>query len=77
MYNLEAALLSQWREKALSEKELLEIGDLRKDILRTAVGFGAFAILILCLSWAAEPTTGYPQVAASQRADIVAPMSAN
>jgi hypothetical protein len=63
MYTLEAALLNQWREKSLSEKELLETVDLGKVVLRTAIGFGAFALLILCLNWAAEPTINQPQVA--------------
>lgn len=65
MYTLETALLNQWREKPLSEKELLETGDLRKDIFRTAIAFGAYAVLLLCLSWAAEPKADHPQVASA------------
>ncbi len=71
MYTLEAALLNQWSNKTLSEKELLETVDLGKVVLRTAIGFGAFAVLILCLSWAAESATDHPQVAtAAQMSEV-------
>jgi hypothetical protein len=45
--------------------------DLRKVVLRTSIGFAAFAVLILCLNWAADPMINRPQVAV---ADQMRPM---
>ncbi|MDL2402312.1 hypothetical protein [Rhizobium mayense] len=64
MHTLEAALVNHWCRKTLSEKDLMEPVGLGKVVLRTMIGFAAFAVLILCLNWAANPGINRPQVAA-------------
>ncbi|MBB4570305.1 hypothetical protein [Rhizobium leucaenae] len=64
MHTLETALVNYWSRKTLSEKDLLETPDLGKVVLRTTIGFAAFAVLILGLNWMAASTIDRPQVAA-------------
>ncbi|MBB3453968.1 hypothetical protein FHT86_002224 [Rhizobium sp. BK313] len=71
MHTLETALVNYWCRKTLSEKDLMEPIELRKVVLRTSIGFAAFAVLILCLNWAADPMINRPQVAV---ADQMRPM---
>ena len=65
MYNLEAALVYHWHMKTVSEGEILEMADLGGVVRRTMIGFSAFALLILCLGWAGEPSSERPQIAAA------------
>ncbi|MBB5571945.1 MULTISPECIES: hypothetical protein [Rhizobium] len=67
MHTLETALVNYWARKTLSEKDLMETPDLGKVVLRTAIGFAAFAVLILCLNWVAASTIDRPQVAAADQ----------
>jgi len=67
MHTLETALVNYWCRKTLSEKDLMETTDLGKVMLRTAIGFAAFAVLLLCLNWAADPAINRPQVAAADQ----------
>ncbi|MBM7045406.1 MULTISPECIES: hypothetical protein [Rhizobium] len=68
MYNLEAALVYHWHMKTVSEGEILEMADLGGVVRRTMIGFACLVVLILCLSWAAEPDNGRPQAAAADQA---------
>ncbi|NTF80507.1 hypothetical protein G6K97_05575 [Agrobacterium rhizogenes] len=65
MYTLEAALIYHWHRKTLSEEEILQMLNPREVILRTMIGFAVLAVVILCLSWTAEPNSERPQVAAA------------
>ncbi|WFU09941.1 hypothetical protein QA646_03475 [Rhizobium sp. CB3090] len=64
MHTLETALVNYWCRKTLSERDLMEAPDLGKVVLRTMIGFAAFAVLILCLDWMAASAIDRPQVAA-------------
>ncbi|MGY5805653.1 hypothetical protein ACXHMN_30265 [Rhizobium sp. LEGMi12c] len=68
MYSLEAAIVHYWQKKTLSEEELLDAADVGRVVFRVWIGFAAFALLILCLSWAAQPNGERPQVAAAVNA---------
>jgi hypothetical protein len=68
MYNLEAALIYHWHRKTMSEEELLQMSNPGEVVLRTMIGFAVFAVVLLCLSWAAEPNSERPQVAAAGQA---------
>ncbi|MBB4241483.1 MULTISPECIES: hypothetical protein [Rhizobium] len=76
MYSLEAAIVHFWQRKTLSEEELLDAGDVGRVVFRTWLGFAGFALLILCLSWAGEPS-GHQQLTASQNADRLMSISEN
>ncbi|SCB21432.1 hypothetical protein [Rhizobium multihospitium] len=76
MYSLEAAIVHYWQKKTLSEEELLDAADVGRVVFRTWIGMAGFALLILCLSWAGEPS-GHPELTASQNADRSMPMSEN
>ena len=65
MYNLEAALIYHWHRKTLSEEEILQMSNPGEVVLRTMIGFAVFVVVILCLSWTAEPNSERPQVAAA------------
>jgi hypothetical protein len=71
MHTLETALVNYWTRKTLSEKDLMEPVGLGKVVLRTTIGFAAFAVLILCLNWAAGPTIDRPQVAAVDQMRLI------
>ncbi|MCJ9723581.1 hypothetical protein MOV66_27575 [Agrobacterium sp. SHOUNA12C] len=65
MHTLEAALIYHWHRKTLSEEEILQMLNPREVILRTMIGFAVLTVVILCLSWTAEPNSERPQVAAA------------
>ncbi|MEF0939379.1 hypothetical protein [Rhizobium sp. BR 362] len=71
MHTLETALVNYWSRKTLSEKDLLETPDIGKVLLRTAIGFAAFTVLILGLDWMAAPTIDRPQVAVVDQAALM------
>lgn len=69
MYNLEAALVYHWHHKTLSEANMPQMSDLGEVVRRTMIGFACLALVILSLSFAAEPDNGRPQVAAVDQID--------
>jgi hypothetical protein len=71
MHTLETALVNYWCRKTLSERDLMETPDLGKVVLRTMIGFAAFAVLILCLDWMAASAIDRPQVAAADQVRLM------
>jgi hypothetical protein len=65
MYNLETALIYHWHRKALSEEEILQMSNPTEVVFRSMIGFAVLAVVILCLSWAGEPNSERPLVAAA------------